>query len=144
MPGRRSAKGPPKSVIVQPPKRKTIRMPREQLRDIARVKTLSIPSRHINRGVSALNPDQKQMFLECVNQEQFKCGICFELMLMPFTLSCGHIFCYSCLDNMSQHERVNNNCPCCRRAIDDDYPKSSVLMDWILKELAVKKLSREE
>ena len=144
MPGRRSAKGPPRSVIVPPPKRKTISMPREQLRDLARTKALRVNTRRIDRGTSSLSSKWKQKLLECVDPEQFKCGICFELMLMPFSLCCGHIFCYGCLDDLSQHDRVNNHCPCCRAAIDDDYPKSCDLMDQLLKELAVRRLSQEQ
>ena len=45
-----------------------------------------------------------------------------ELFLMPFILPCGHIFCYSCLDDLSQHPNINSFCPVCRMPIGDQFP----------------------
>lgn len=42
------------------------------------------------------------------------CNICVELMFEPFTLDCGHSFCYSCLDEWLQQHR---SCPECRLAV---------------------------
>ena len=94
MPGRRSAKGPPKSVIVQPAKRKPICMPRHQLRTIARAKALSVNTRRIGLGSPSMAPGWRPKLLNRIDPEQFKCSICFELLLMPYSLGCGHIFCY--------------------------------------------------
>lgn len=46
-------------------------------------------------------------------KRDFQCGCCFELMVEPTTLNCGHSFCRFCLAkwwNASRH----NTCPECR------------------------------
>lgn len=46
--------------------------------------------------------------------EEYTCGICYELMVLPTTLTCGHSFCRHCLarwfDVGSKAE-----CPSCRQ-----------------------------
>ena len=46
--------------------------------------------------------------------KQFQCGVCYELMVLPTSLNCGHSFCRHCLawwyDSSRQME-----CPACRQ-----------------------------
>ena len=46
--------------------------------------------------------------------DEFTCGICFELMVLPTSLNCGHSFCRPCLASwvVSSH-RIE--CPSCRQ-----------------------------
>ncbi|EEP79937.1 predicted protein [Uncinocarpus reesii 1704] len=45
------------------------------------------------------------------------CGICVRPLYEPFTLGCGHTFCYSCLTQwFVSHER-KKTCPDCRAAV---------------------------
>ena len=55
-----------------------------------------------------------------------------QLYLMPFSLSCGHTFCFHCLDNLSQHAKVCDICPCCRKPIGDQYPTRSKTIENLL------------
>jgi len=41
----------------------------------------------------------------------FECAICYEIMVEPRKLSCGHRFCSVCLRNTKWN---NSNCPMCR------------------------------
>ncbi|KAG7881675.1 hypothetical protein KL937_001298 [Ogataea polymorpha] len=46
--------------------------------------------------------------------EVFTCTICQELMVTPFTVTCGHTFCYECL---SDWLKVKHSCPLCRQRV---------------------------
>ena len=37
------------------------------------------------------NPSMEEL------EEQFQCGVCYELMVLPTSLNCGHSFCRHCL-----------------------------------------------
>ncbi|KAI9809858.1 MAG: hypothetical protein M1825_000291 [Sarcosagium campestre] len=45
------------------------------------------------------------------------CRVCFKLLYEPFTLSCGHTFCYSCTSQWFEANRVHKTCPECRTEI---------------------------
>ncbi|KAI5956630.1 hypothetical protein KGF57_003422 [Candida theae] len=52
--------------------------------------------------------------LELIPQlDDYSCPICTNIAYKPIRLSCGHLFCVSCLVKMKQRERVD--CPLCRR-----------------------------
>ncbi|KAL2809936.1 hypothetical protein BJX63DRAFT_403442 [Aspergillus granulosus] len=47
-----------------------------------------------------------------------QCGICIRPLYEPFTLACGHTFCYGCLSSWFAEGRSNNKtCPDCRAPV---------------------------
>ncbi|PKY02151.1 hypothetical protein P168DRAFT_292252 [Aspergillus campestris IBT 28561] len=46
-----------------------------------------------------------------------QCGICIRPLYEPFTLACGHTFCYSCLTSWFGTGRSNKTCPDCRSPV---------------------------
>uniref|UniRef100_A0A3B5AXR1 RING-type domain-containing protein n=1 Tax=Stegastes partitus TaxID=144197 RepID=A0A3B5AXR1_9TELE len=49
-----------------------------------------------------------------VDNAQFSCSICLELLRDPVTIPCGHSYCMSCLTKYWDRQGVCN-CPQCRR-----------------------------
>ncbi|KAJ6103871.1 hypothetical protein N7486_004093 [Penicillium sp. IBT 16267x] len=46
-----------------------------------------------------------------------QCGICIRPLYEPFTLACGHTFCYSCLSSWFAGGRSKRTCPDCRAPV---------------------------
>ncbi|OJJ71325.1 hypothetical protein ASPBRDRAFT_196836 [Aspergillus brasiliensis CBS 101740] len=46
-----------------------------------------------------------------------QCGVCIRLLYEPYTLACGHTFCYSCLTSWFVGGRHNKTCPDCRAPV---------------------------
>ncbi|EAW10214.1 uncharacterized protein ACLA_046800 [Aspergillus clavatus NRRL 1] len=46
-----------------------------------------------------------------------QCGVCIRPLYEPFTLACGHTFCYSCLTSWFGGGRSNKTCPDCRAPV---------------------------
>ncbi|KAL2833434.1 hypothetical protein BDW59DRAFT_156929 [Aspergillus cavernicola] len=46
-----------------------------------------------------------------------QCGICIRPLYEPFTLACGHTFCYGCLGSWFAEGRSNKTCPDCRAPV---------------------------
>ena len=47
------------------------------------------------------------------------CQICARPMYEPYTIVCGHTFCYSCLDTWFWNHKTNKTCPECRARVGD-------------------------
>ena len=47
------------------------------------------------------------------------CQICARPMYEPYTILCGHTFCYSCLDTWFWNHKANKTCPECRACVRD-------------------------
>ncbi|MCJ1435961.1 hypothetical protein MMC27_005337 [Xylographa pallens] len=45
------------------------------------------------------------------------CRVCVRPMYEPYTISCGHTFCYSCLAQWFQSHKSNKTCPDCRASV---------------------------
>lgn len=46
------------------------------------------------------------------------CKVCFRLLYEPFTIACGHTYCYSCLNEwFGRNEARKKTCPDCRAVI---------------------------
>ena len=45
------------------------------------------------------------------------CRVCIRPMYEPYTISCGHTFCYSCLAQWFQNHKSNKTCPDCRASV---------------------------
>ncbi|KAJ5408709.1 hypothetical protein N7509_002592 [Penicillium cosmopolitanum] len=50
-------------------------------------------------------------------RSQLQCGICIRPLYEPFTLACGHTFCYSCLDSWFAGGKSKRTCPDCRAPV---------------------------
>ena len=68
---------------------------------------------------NTLTPDKMEETTK-TNEESIMstmmCGVCFQLLLDPITLNCGHSFCHVCLAHMWQTSRNPTLlCPMCRQ-----------------------------
>ena len=61
-------------------------------------------------------------------KQDLQCGCCFELMVEPTTLSCGHSFCRFCLAKW-WHASRHNTCPECRQPWSG-FPKVNIALRW--------------
>ena len=61
-----------------------------------------------------------------LNEEEFTCGICYELFVDPTTLNCGHSVCRHCLAQWWNSSK-QTNCPLCRN-VWQGYPKVNVTL----------------
>jgi len=64
-----------------------------------------------------------------INENNFTCSICLDVLCNPVVLSCTHRFCWVCLSETS--ERMQS-CPVCRK--DQKLDPLNLNIDWILKE----------
>ena len=42
------------------------------------------------------------------------CRVCIRLLYEPYTIECGHTFCYSCLVQWFERDQAKKSCPDCR------------------------------
>ncbi|PLB54465.1 hypothetical protein P170DRAFT_505223 [Aspergillus steynii IBT 23096] len=49
-----------------------------------------------------------------------QCGVCIRPLYEPFTLVCGHTFCYTCLTSWFGSGRSNKTCPDCRAPVKSE------------------------
>ena len=45
------------------------------------------------------------------------CRVCIRPLYEPYTISCGHTFCYSCLRQWFDRDRLQKTCPDCRTMV---------------------------
>ena len=45
------------------------------------------------------------------------CRVCIRPLYEPYTISCGHTFCYSCLRQWFDRDRAQKTCPDCRAKV---------------------------
>ncbi|KAF7662080.1 hypothetical protein LDENG_00246770 [Lucifuga dentata] len=53
-----------------------------------------------------------------VEQDQFSCSVCLEVLKDPVTIPCGHSYCLDCIDdywNRTKKKGLNSSCPQCRQ-----------------------------
>ncbi|KAL0202238.1 hypothetical protein M9458_000256, partial [Cirrhinus mrigala] len=64
-----------------------------------------------------------------LSASEFTCHCCYQVLVDPTTLTCGHSFCRHCLANWwaSALPRVRTDCPECR-AVWTDFPKVNILL----------------
>jgi tRNA A-37 threonylcarbamoyl transferase component Bud32 len=64
-----------------------------------------------------------------LNEQNFQCPICWDVLCNPVVLSCAHRFCWACLSKTS--ERMQS-CPVCRK--DQQLDPLNFNIDWVLTE----------
>ena len=47
-------------------------------------------------------------------EEEFTCGVCYDMLVLPTTLNCGHSFCRPCLSKWFAVDK-KAECPTCRQ-----------------------------
>uniref|UniRef100_A0A672KWE4 Bifunctional apoptosis regulator n=1 Tax=Sinocyclocheilus grahami TaxID=75366 RepID=A0A672KWE4_SINGR len=64
-----------------------------------------------------------------LSESEFSCHCCYQVLVDPTTLTCGHSFCRHCLANWwaSALPRVRTDCPECR-AVWTGFPKVNILL----------------
>ena len=68
--------------------------------------------------------------------DDYVCGICRELLCKPYSLSCGHNFCYACLKVKS--------CPMCRQEFKPNELKINHVLDRILEKVFPKQYQEQK
>ncbi|XP_062857873.1 E3 ubiquitin-protein ligase TRIM47-like [Trichomycterus rosablanca] len=74
-----------------------------------------------------------------VDEDQFNCLICLDLMKDPVTAPCGHSYCMVCINTSWNHQRRVYSCPHCRESFN---PKPVLRRNNMLAEV-VQKLKAE-
>uniref|UniRef100_A0A672PBD9 E3 ubiquitin/ISG15 ligase TRIM25-like n=1 Tax=Sinocyclocheilus grahami TaxID=75366 RepID=A0A672PBD9_SINGR len=73
-----------------------------------------------------------------VNQKEFMCSVCLDLLKDPVTIQCGHSYCESCITgycwDQEDHMRVYS-CPQCRQTFS---PRPALARNTMLAELMEK------
>ena len=67
------------------------------------------------------------------------CSICDQLLYEPWTLACGHTYCYSCLCNWFVPNKRKKTCPECRTAV-----KQMPAPSFVVKQMVTILMSRSE
>uniref|UniRef100_A0A8C1ZIE8 RING-type domain-containing protein n=2 Tax=Cyprinus carpio TaxID=7962 RepID=A0A8C1ZIE8_CYPCA len=71
-----------------------------------------------------------------LSESEFTCHCCYQVLVDPTTLTCGHSFCRHCLANWwaSALPRVRRDCPECR-AVWTGFPKVNILLRDVVEKL---------
>ncbi|KAG0236521.1 hypothetical protein BGW41_000389 [Actinomortierella wolfii] len=51
---------------------------------------------------------------------EYSCNICFDTAVSPVLTLCGHLFCWSCLHQWLEAQRLNPLCPVCKAGCGQD------------------------
>ena len=91
--------------------------------------------------MTAMQASQLETFQKTVDDMRalMHCQICLKPFYEPFTLACGHTYCYSCLTSWctGTHNRGKvKNCPDCRAAITTQPSPNFVVRDMVQKFLS--------
>ncbi|CAG9538521.1 unnamed protein product [Cercopithifilaria johnstoni] len=51
---------------------------------------------------------------------RYECSICYKEAVNPVVLSCGHFYCWECIDEwLNKYTRSKKQCPICKRRVRD-------------------------
>ena len=72
----------------------------------------------VSAVVCQMAQKQQQQQGSDVDQDQFCCPVCLDLLKEPVTLNCGHSYCRSCIDGCwdKDEEKGVYSCPECRES----------------------------
>ncbi|KAF6027827.1 BFAR [Bugula neritina] len=76
-------------------------------------------------------------------EEEFVCGVCCDLMVIPTTLNCGHSFCRHCLARWFDVGK-KTECPICRKSFAGCPMENKHMMNSLEKLFEVKYRKRKE
>ncbi|KAH0534103.1 hypothetical protein FGG08_007300 [Glutinoglossum americanum] len=100
------------------------------------------PSKNFSKGVEPkttkadLEPkvDEKQQLIQSFKADLLKlqqiatCKICIKFLYEPYTLTCGHTYCYECICHWFQEKKT---CPVCRCKIDTEPAPAYLIKEMI-------------
>ena len=90
-------------------------MPKASRKD-AQASSERTENRNLGRNGSASLLDAIDKGLEDI-RSVITCRVCVRPLYEPFTVECGHTFCYSCLMSWFEKNAANKTCPDCRAKI---------------------------
>ncbi|KAH3843339.1 hypothetical protein DPMN_116854 [Dreissena polymorpha] len=67
-----------------------------------------------HQGGELSSPDSSNNVQLALNREDFECSLCYRLLHLPVTTTCGHVFCRPCLDKCLDHK---TECPLCKSSL---------------------------
>ncbi|XP_073702577.1 E3 ubiquitin-protein ligase TRIM47-like [Garra rufa] len=72
-----------------------------------------------------------------VDQDQFTCPVCLDLLKDPVTIPCGHSYCMSCISGYWNPEdwKVNYSCPLCKQTFT---PRPILYKNVVIAEMVEK------
>lgn len=70
-----------------------------------------------------------------ISEQEFSCHCCYDILLNPTTLTCGHNFCRHCLA-LWWESAYKNECPECREKWEG-FPKVNILLRYAFHSLAI-------
>lgn len=71
-------------------------------------------------------------------KDEFTCAICFDMMLAPVTLKCGHNYCQMCIKEFCIRNNVDRQkCPSCAAPIGVDAPQVNLSIDSFLRHMVI-------
>lgn len=76
-----------------------------------------------------------------IEQDQFSCSVCLEVLRDPVTIPCGHSYCLDCIEdywNRPKQQKGQYSCPQCRQVFN---PKPLLCRNTVLAEV-LEKLQR--
>lgn len=77
-----------------------------------------------------------------LSEQDLQCSCCFELMVEPTTLNCGHSFCRFCLAQW-WHASRHSTCPECRQPWSG-FPKVNIVLRKTIKVLFPKEVAERQ
>ncbi|CAM8914959.1 unnamed protein product [Rhodiola kirilowii] len=86
--------------------------------------------------------DENGADLEEIEDNEFNCCVCLELMYKPVVLACGHICCFWCLLG-TMNAIMKSNCPICRHPYNH-FPNVCKLLHIAIKTLYPKAYKKRE
>uniref|UniRef100_A0A673HJD8 RING-type domain-containing protein n=2 Tax=Sinocyclocheilus rhinocerous TaxID=307959 RepID=A0A673HJD8_9TELE len=92
-----------------------------------------------------LNESESEEEVTALSESEFSCHCCYQVLVDPTTLTCGHSFCRHCLANWwaSALPRVRTDCPECR-AVWTGFPKVNILLRDAVEKLFPAVVSRRK
>lgn len=81
-----------------------------------------------NRAEEKEEPENEKS----LSQSDFNCGVCYELLILPTTLRCGHNFCRHCLAKWYFASK-KTECPICRQVYQEKPAVNNLVRSLIEK-----------
>uniref|UniRef100_A0A3Q4H0I3 Bifunctional apoptosis regulator n=1 Tax=Neolamprologus brichardi TaxID=32507 RepID=A0A3Q4H0I3_NEOBR len=81
------------------------------------------------------NPPQLKSSASGISENEFSCHCCYDILVNPTTLTCGHNFCRHCLALWWESSQ-KNECPECREKWEG-FPKINILLRYASHSCAI-------
>lgn len=78
-----------------------------------------------------------------LSESDVMCGVCYELLILPTTLRCGHNFCRPCLANWYLASK-KTECPVCRQSYQEKPEVNNLLRTLIEKSFKAEAAERKQ